>query len=244
MQYRKNKKIKTLNKKRFSSEVMLHHHHERFDDGLSTSPRSESPTLIPNIYAESDNSSTFSDNSLLLHCDSDSNNDSNCASDCDEDSRAASEHEQADVNICDEPQDFNEIELLRQWALEGNLTFPHTRINKLLVILRVRLLRDLPKSAKTFLKTEEVNYSVRKFDATGDSEFVYFGATEYFQKTVNPSLHSDGIIELVINVDELQVFKSSSRQFWPILFKMFTEIDVYKRFPIAIYSRKHKTNNL
>lgn len=139
---------------------------------------------------------------------------------------------------CFEIEDINEIEELRQWALNGNPTIPHTRINSLLAILRKRLLPELPKCAKTFLGTSEAHYHLQQFDNDG-SEFVYFDMSKYLQSVINPNFHQDGVlINLILNVDGLQIFKSSLRQFWPILCKIYSDSDVYKPFPVAIYSGK------
>lgn len=68
----------------------------------------------------------------------------------------------------------NEIEELRDWALRGNPTIPHTRIDELLLILCKRLLPDLPKTAKTFLQTMKAQYNI-EINEQDASEFVYFG---------------------------------------------------------------------
>lgn len=68
--------------------------------------------------------------------------------------------------------------------------------------------------------------------------------SEYLQSIINPNFHRDGVIHLILNVDGLQIFKSSSRQFWPILCKIHSNSDVYEPFPVAIYSGKKKPNDL
>ncbi|TGZ55795.1 Uncharacterized protein DBV15_11219, partial [Temnothorax longispinosus] len=57
--------------------------------------------------------------------------------------------------------EFDEITELRTWALSGNPTIPHTRLDELLRILRTRLLPNLPKCSKTFLKTASTNYDIQ-----------------------------------------------------------------------------------
>lgn len=136
----------------------------------------------------------------------------------------------------------NEIEELRDWALRGNPTI-HTRVDELLLILRKRLLPDLPKTAKTFLQTMKAQYDI-EINEQDASEFVYFGISEQLKRIVNPSLHNDHIIHLLVNVDGLQLFKSSSKQFWPILCQVFCEENAYKPFPVAIYSGNHKPGDV
>lgn len=137
----------------------------------------------------------------------------------------------------------NEIEELRDWALRGNPAIPHTRIDELLLILRKRLLPDLSKTAKTFLQTIKTQYDI-EINEQDASEFVYFGISEQLKRIVNPSLHNDHIIYLLVNVDGLQLFKSSSKQFWPILCQVFCEENAYKPFPVAIYSGNHKPGDV
>lgn len=97
------------------------------------------------------------------------------------------------------------------------------------------MLPELPKSAKTFLGTSKAH--LQQFDNDG-SEFVYFGMSKYLQSVINPNFHQDGVINLILNVDGLQIFKSSFRQFWPILCKIHSNSDVYQPFPVAIYLGK------
>lgn len=137
----------------------------------------------------------------------------------------------------------NEIEELRDWALRGNPTIPHTRLDELLLILRKRLLPDLPKTAKTFLQTTKAQYDI-EINEQDASEFVYFGISEQLKRIVNPLLHNDHIIHLLVNVDGLQLFKSSCKQFWPILCQVFCEENVYKPFPVTIYSGNHKPSDV
>lgn len=141
----------------------------------------------------------------------------------------------------DESEQFDEVEEIRQWAL---LTpaIPHNRLDGLLQILRRRLLPDLPKTSKTFLQTEMANYEIERFGI--NSEFVYFGIEKYLRQIINVNVHEDNIIYLIFNIDGIPLYHSSSKQFWPILGKIFHHRDIYKPFPIAIYSGYEKPDNL
>lgn len=70
----------------------------------------------------------------------------------------------------------DETEELRKWAIKCNVN--HATLDKLLLILRKRLLPDLPKSSKTFLHTKNKIRKIlsEKEEVTG--EFVYFGIEE------------------------------------------------------------------
>lgn len=143
-----------------------------------------------------------------------------------------------------EAEEFDGIEALRDWALSGNPMLPHTRVESLLAILRRGWIPELPKCAKTFLGTSKFIYNVQKFNEKLGSEFVYFGIAESLRSSINPELHKNNLIELIINIDGMQLFRSSDKQFWPILCKIFHDQDIYKPFPIAIYSGNKKPDNV
>jgi len=69
----------------------------------------------------------------------------------------------------------SEILQLRKWAIECKI--PHAHLNKLLNIFRPRLLPNLPKSSKTFLRTSSAKYVITPMTDNDSSlgEFVYFG---------------------------------------------------------------------
>jgi len=142
-------------------------------------------------------------------------------------------------------EEFNEIEELRQWAIKSNIK--HTHLDSLLQILRRRMLPELPKSSKTFLKTTSAEYEIKQFKGTNDviiGEFVYFGIAKHLQICVNADLHKENKLYLQFNIDGLPLFKSSSQQFWPILGKIHFYPDIYKVFPVAIYVGAEKANDV
>lgn len=79
------------------------------------------------------------------------------------------------------------IEELRSWAIECNIQ--HNHLDKLLVILRKKLITDLPKSAKTFLETSTANYEIIDMEDNDsinpNGQFVYFSITEKLQQIIN-----------------------------------------------------------
>lgn len=142
-----------------------------------------------------------------------------------------------------ENNQLDAIEELRQLALM-NPPIPHTRLEGLLNILKKYNYPDLPKSAKTFLGTGTNCYEIEKLDESDPGEFIYFGIKNNISKCINPDIHEVDDIQLIINADGLPLFKSSSKQFWPILCKIFHYPDVYKPFPIAVYCGNQKPNNV
>jgi len=115
------------------------------------------------------------------------------------------------------------------------------------LILRRRLIPNLPAKSKTFLKTKSANYQIKDFRSNNNTiigEFIYFGIAAGLQRCVNKEVHLRDILDLQINCDGLPLYKSSTKQFWPILCKIHNSPDVYKPFPVAIFCGNEKPNNL
>ncbi|CAL1685141.1 unnamed protein product [Lasius platythorax] len=127
-------------------------------------------------------------------------------------------------------QDVNDI---REWAVKSNIN--HNHLEELLKILRRYSYPELTKSAKTFLSTNNASYDIRKMSGTDGSsgEFVYFGIEKWLRENLSVDLHYSSDIWLQFNVDGMSLFKSSLKQFWPILCKIVYK-DVYAPFCVAI----------
>lgn len=130
---------------------------------------------------------------------------------------------------------ITEIDELRQWAVDSNI--PQSDLDKLLKILKRRLLPDLPSCSKTFLESN------RKFDikcmevSDGSSgEFYHFGLINQLKETVKLEVHTSNILELTFNIDGVSPFKSSTIAVWPILCNIFMESYAYKPFTVSIYA--------
>lgn len=78
-------------------------------------------------------------------------------SDVEENGAILNEEDERVVVYYDEDRQ-SEIQQLREWALEHKIFLSY--IDELLAILRVRLLTDLPKCAKTFLGTAGASYNI------------------------------------------------------------------------------------
>lgn len=145
--------------------------------------------------------------------------------------------------------DDNEIKELRQWAV--NYRVKNNAVDALLNILRPRLLPQLPKCAKTLLKTSKASYDIRPMtDSRGrDGEYVYIGIKNQILRHVNPEFHeveSESGMKLVdidVNVDGLKVFKSSKNDAWVISARIFDKSRLYKTFTIAAYYGQGKPKN-
>lgn len=149
------------------------------------------------------------------------------------------DYEQARI-IEEENRILDEAEQIRNWAIVNNIK--HKALNSLLAILRTRLLPELPKSSKTFLQTRGATYDIQEMEAADNSvgEFVYLGIANGLKKCIREDLYENDKILLQVNVDGVPLFKSSKKQFWPILCKVFFDPDIYAPFPVAIYSGNAK----
>lgn len=105
---------------------------------------------------------------------------------------------------------------LAKWSVEENI--PHTSLSKLLVILNdTNQFKNLPKDARTLLKTTKHNFFVKNI---AGGLFVYFGIKFSIDNLIKQyvcNLSSNETILLEINVDGLPLSKSTNSSFWPIL---------------------------
>lgn len=141
---------------------------------------------------------------------------------------------------------WDDVAELRQWAIQSRIQ--HCHLDSLLRILRKRLIPNLSTTSKTFLKTKLANnYQIKEFrsnDGAIIGEFIYFGIAAGLRRCVNKKIHLTNTLQLQINCDGLPLYKSSSKQFWPILCKVHNIPDIYKPFPVAIFSGNEKPNNI
>ena len=132
----------------------------------------------------------------------------------------------------------NEVKELKRWAIENNIADVH--VDKLLLILRVRLLPELPKTSKTFFKTNK-DYEFKSIlhnDGTS-KKYVYFSIEDGLNRCFNAEIHDSNVIQVQINIDGLPLYKSSCKTFWPILCKIYNpKNDIYKPLPVVIYASK------
>ena len=103
---------------------------------------------------------------------------------------------------------------LASWACRNDVT--RTALNELLHILRNSGHINLPKDARTVLKTPR---SVTVLNKAG-GDYVYLGIEAGILRTLSDFSSSNNpnpIIKLLINADGVPIFKSTNIQVWPIL---------------------------
>lgn len=128
-----------------------------------------------------------------------------------------------------------EIKQLQEWALETHIK--QEALDKLLKILRVRLLTNLPKSSKSFLSTSSTKYNIIQMEDGNGSmgEFVYFGLEAGLKDCINIHNHTNDVIELEVSSDGLRLVDSGYQELWPLASKVHFDPDIYKPFAIAVY---------
>lgn len=128
---------------------------------------------------------------------------------------------------------------LRNWALWFNVT--HISFCMLLSVLKKhKCFESLPNDARSILKTPR-NIVSRPVDP---GEYYHIGLQSNLQKIWHRVRESVSVIEILIGIDGLPLFKSKGAEVWPILGSVFN-IPSLKRmvFPIGIYFGNAKPND-
>ena len=133
---------------------------------------------------------------------------------------------------------------LRTWAIKYNITY--ASLSALLVGLKGNvesLLEVLPSDARTLLKT---NITFDKI-IVEPGIYLHFGLEKQLLRLVdNVSIdYIDNSLKLLINIDELPLFKSSAGQVIPILV-LIVNIPILSKivFPVGMYYGLQKPNDI
>ncbi len=112
----------------------------------------------------------------------------------------------------DEDEDMPTLsEELRELATEDGIK--RETLSKMLKILRRHGHEELPQTARTLLQTPRNITAAEKCGG----KYIYFGLREGILRKISTRDPIENTIYLDINIDGLPIFKSSSKQFWPIL---------------------------
>lgn len=120
---------------------------------------------------------------------------------------------------------------LRQWAVHNKTT--HRSLNELLLILRKQG-HLLPLDARTLLAAPQHNTTEDKCGG----QYAYCGLEKGICRLLGQTEVKD--INLIVNIDGIPLFKSSSVQFWPILAKL----EHSNPFIVAIFCEQSKPSPL
>ena len=128
---------------------------------------------------------------------------------------------------------------LKSWVSKFNIS--HSALNALLSILHTYH-PFLPKDARTLLKTPK-HYDILN---VAGGIYHHFGIEKWVKSFIDSlPLEKDDIgeVSLQINIDGLPLFRSSNKQFWPILGRLAKPCDS-KPFVIGLYSGDQKPTNV
>ena len=136
------------------------------------------------------------------------------------------------IDDIDKTVNGNLREKLAEWVVVNQTS--HSASNQLLFILRNNGHAELPKDVRTLLKTP-CNIPLQN-KCGGD--YIYYGLETNILKHLCkfPDLEK---IELVVNVDGIPLFKSSSVVLWPILCSFLS----IQPFAVAIFCGKSKPSS-
>lgn len=127
-------------------------------------------------------------------------------------------------------------EKLVAFALKHAKTLQHNVLTDLLKLLRSEGYVNLPKTAQTLLGTKNfqgVRPMLSKKGTLG--RYAYIGIENQFKKRISPDVFTDETIEAFVNIDGVQVYRSSNKQFWPILMQIRSKNFECNPFVIGIY---------
>ncbi|KAL3218934.1 hypothetical protein MRX96_050586 [Rhipicephalus microplus] len=113
--------------------------------------------------------------------------------------------------------------------IAGKHNMTHACINDVLDFCRRRGVADLPKDARTVLKTE------RKAQVEQNGSFVHFGLEEGIRQVLRQVQALPCELKLQGNIDGVPLYKSSQLAFWPILCRI-TNVQASPPFVVSVYS--------
>lgn len=92
------------------------------------------------------------------------------------------------------------------------------------------------------MRTSFAEYDIEPMEDSDGSirEFVYIGIETGLKQCIDTNVHYIEVIELLINADGLCLCKSSVKELWSILCRVFFQPMIYEPFTVAIYAGNSK----
>lgn len=109
-------------------------------------------------------------------------------------------------------------------------------LSELLCILKTEH-DEFPKTATTFLQTKKSSNDVKLMLGENGlfGTYIYFGFEKALKLMINPKIYIKDVIEILVNIDGVQIYKNSRQQFWPILIMLHDKKYIVKPQVVAIY---------
>eukprot|EP00102_Acyrthosiphon_pisum_P021225 XP_016658435.1 PREDICTED: uncharacterized protein LOC107883280 [Acyrthosiphon pisum] len=205
-------------------------------------PENIVPTLVETSISNIDHSepnikSQFKSNDIslnidILNTDEDEelyySSDEVSSSETDED-----EWNETDDNSIDNLSHFKF--LIMNWAINCNV--PQIALNKLLTLLKKhKCFEALPKDCRTIMSKNIERPS--EIQTVVPGKYYHFGILKGIEQNFTECVKDDNTIKIVIGIDGLPLYKSSTEQLWPIL--AYIHPDSTNVFPIGIYCGREK----
>lgn len=137
---------------------------------------------------------------------------------------------------------------LRKWAIENNVN--HKQLKNLLSILQPYH-PSLAKDSRTLLHTLREIHTSPMISAKGNfGKFVYFGILDSLERELQKGSYNllksknTNVVDIILNVDGIPIYKSSSTQFWPISCIIYMQGQKNNVFDVGIYVGDSKPQNV
>lgn len=128
--------------------------------------------------------------------------------------------------------------LIMNWAIDFNIS--QIALNELLTLLKKhKCFEVLPKDSRTIMcKTTKDPLEIQ---TVVPGIYYHFGILNGIKQNFTERTEDNNKIEIVVGIDGLPLYKSNSKQLWPIL--AYIRPDSNNVFPIGIYCRREKPAN-
>ncbi|XP_063994860.1 uncharacterized protein LOC135172626 [Diachasmimorpha longicaudata] len=131
-------------------------------------------------------------------------------------------NEDVEVSMDNEPDNLRER--LKIWALENIANLKNKTISQVLEIFRDIGHSELPRTAEALLGTCHYR-ATRKMKSSKGSygAYAYCGIKEALLRRIDEKIYKEDVIEILVNVDGVPIYKNSKQHFWPILLMIYHE---------------------
>jgi len=126
---------------------------------------------------------------------------------------------------------------IRLWAVSNNV--PQLALKKLFTILNERIPNCLPQDPRTLLKTRQTIVLIK----VGTGSYWHNGLEASLRNVLNKLNDIPKQISINVNMDGLPIFKSSKKEFWPIIYNIY-ELPIVRPMIIGIYYGMGKPTDL
>ncbi|XP_034945154.1 uncharacterized protein [Chelonus insularis] len=122
------------------------------------------------------------------------------------------------------------------WSLNNMDKMALTTLTELLHILRSEGFINFPNTAQKFLSFQHsVNVTTMITRKESIGNYCYFGIKNNLEKIIFPEIYTENIIEIMIHIDGMKIYRTTKNQLWPILLKVVSNNYECKPFVVAAF---------